>query len=95
MTKSHLVNPKFGQYGSYESEEEIENYLRIKSHTGKELGGSPGLVVMGGDSLSKGHEFESRHHILFLVFERTKINKKRPGMVHFFKIQAKMIGREI
>ena len=26
--------------------------------------GSPGLVVMGGDSCSKGHEFESRHRIL-------------------------------
>ena len=26
--------------------------------------GSPGLVVMGGDSCSKGHGFESRHHIL-------------------------------
>ena len=28
------------------------------------LGGSPGLVVMGGDSRSKGHEFESRRRIL-------------------------------
>ena len=27
-------------------------------------GGSPGLVVMGGDSCSKGRVFESRHHIL-------------------------------
>ena len=27
-------------------------------------GGSPGLVVMGGDSCSKGHEFESWHRIL-------------------------------
>ena len=27
-------------------------------------GGSPGLVVMGGDSCSKGREFESQHHIL-------------------------------
>ena len=27
-------------------------------------GGSPGLVVMGGGSCSKGHEFESRHRIL-------------------------------
>ena len=27
-------------------------------------GGSPGLVVMGGDSCSKGRKFESRHHIL-------------------------------
>ena len=28
------------------------------------LGGSPGLVVMGGDSCFKGHGFESRHLIL-------------------------------
>ena len=28
------------------------------------MGGSPGLVFMGGDSCSKGLEFESRHHIL-------------------------------
>ena len=28
------------------------------------LGGSPGLVVMGGDSCSKGCEFESRDRIL-------------------------------
>ena len=27
-------------------------------------GGSPGLVVMGGDSRFKGREFESRHRIL-------------------------------
>ena len=27
-------------------------------------GGSPGLVVMGGDSRSKGRGFESRHQIL-------------------------------
>ena len=27
-------------------------------------GGSPGLMVMGGDSCSKGRGFESRHHIL-------------------------------
>ena len=26
--------------------------------------GSPGLVVMGGDSCSKGREFESWHHKL-------------------------------
>ena len=28
------------------------------------MGGSPGLVVMGGDSRSEGHWFESRCHIL-------------------------------
>ena len=28
------------------------------------VGGTPGLVVMGGDLCSKGHKFESRPHIL-------------------------------
>ena len=28
------------------------------------MGGSPGLVVMGGDSCSKGREFEPQHRIL-------------------------------
>ena len=28
------------------------------------LGGSPGVVVMGGDLCCKGCEFESQHHIL-------------------------------
>ena len=28
------------------------------------LGGSPGLVVMGGDSCSKGHRLESQCHML-------------------------------
>ena len=51
-------------------------------------------MVMGGDSCSKGREFESQHHLLdghffrFVcckncsVFGRTKINKKRPGLAH-------------
>ena len=30
----------------------------------KPKGGSPALVVMGGDSCPKGHEFESQHRIL-------------------------------
>ena len=37
---------------------------------------SPGLVVMGGDSCTKGYEFESRHHILeghFFTFICCKI----------------------
>ena len=34
----------------------------IRLATGK--GGSPGLVVMGGDSRSEGCEFETQHHIL-------------------------------
>ena len=49
-------------------------------------GGSPGLVVMGGDSCSEGCGFESQHRILnghfphifvvkiLILFEKTKIN---------------------
>ena len=31
------------------------------------MGGSPGLVVKGGDSKSEGCEFEYRHHIFFTL----------------------------
>ena len=48
----------------------------------RDMAGSPGLVVMGGDSCSKGHEFESQHRVLdgriccrvCSVFEKPKIN---------------------
>ena len=60
-----------------------------------------GLVVMGGDSCSDGHGFESQHRILdghflhwfvvkivSLFVEKTKINKKRGrGMAHFGPIR--------
>ena len=39
----------------------LKNWL---STTTSYLGGSPGQVVMGGDSCSKGREFESQHCIL-------------------------------
>ena len=57
------------------------------------LGGSPGLVVMGGDSCSKGREFKSQHFILdgHLVVVRiamfiwkTKINEKEAEDGPFF-----------
>ena len=76
------------------------------------MAGSPGLVVMGGDSYSKGREFESQHHILdghfshlfvvkiLMCVEKTKINKKRPGLANFFLKktfigQAKMDRRRV
>ena len=58
-------------------------------------------MVMGGGSCSKGHEFEYQHRILDVhfftficckncnVFEKTKINKKRPGLAHFLKKRLK------
>ena len=36
----------------------------LTSKFSSKSGGSPGLVVMGGDSCSKGRGFESLHHIL-------------------------------
>ena len=78
--------------------------LRMKmsqlQHNKRSWGGSPGLVVMGGDSCSKGCEFESRHHILdghfftyiFVVkicnvcLKRRKYIKKRPGLAHLKKL---------
>ena len=51
---------------------------------------SPGLVVMGADSCSKGPGFESRRRILdehfhiYCLFEKTEYNRQeRPGMAHF------------
>ena len=51
------------------------------------LGGSPGLVVMGGDSCSEGNGFKSQycildgHFITFIccLFEKRKINEKEAG----------------
>ena len=69
----------------------------LQPNLGKSSDGSPGLVVMGGESCSKGCEFKSRHHLLdghfftFIcykncyVFEKTKINEKRLGWPIFFK----------
>ena len=28
----------------------------------------PGLVIMGGDSSTRGHEFESQYHIIFHIY---------------------------
>ena len=60
-------------------------------------GGSPGLVVMGGDSCSKGRDFKSRHRILdghfftyffcknlYCVLEKININKKEVGVGPLF-----------
>ena len=39
-------------------------FLKLQNKQFSVLGGSPGLVVMGGGSRSEGHGFESRHCIL-------------------------------
>ena len=40
----------------------LSKIVNLKDGPG--LGGSPGLVVMGGDSSPEGRGFESQHHIL-------------------------------
>ena len=65
----------------------------------RKLDGSPGLVVMGGNSSPEIHGFESQHCILVAHFftyicckncniclKRRKWIKKRPGLAHFLKI---------
>ena len=60
--------------------------------------GSPGLVVMGGDSCSEGCGFKSQHSILeghfshlfvvkivMFVLKKTKINEKEAGYGPFLK----------
>ena len=46
-----------------ETDEKMTSFVN-RGATMIKSGGSPGLVVMGGDSRFKGHGFESRHHIL-------------------------------
>ena len=49
-----------------------------RTHTGKKNGGvgqEPGLVVMGGDSCSKGREFESQHQLLDIHFSHLFVVK--------------------
>ena len=67
---------------------------------------SPGLVVMGAESCSKGLGFESWHHILdghfftltcckncIVCLKRPKINEKRPGSI-FKKDKTQKIVRK-
>ena len=41
----------------------------------RQVGLSPGLVVMGGDSCTEGRKFESRYHILNRHFSHIFIVK--------------------
>ena len=68
----------------------------LQPNLGKSSDGSPGLVVMGGESCSKGCEFKSRHHLLdghfftFIcykncnVFEKDENKWKEAGAGPFF-----------
>ena len=81
--------------------------LRLTYSLGK--GGSPGLVVMGRDSRSKGSGFESQYRILdghFFTYicckncniclKRTKINEKEAGVGTYLKKTFSLgkIGRD-
>ena len=60
MAKDFNITPKwrnFAKSGHTESRQK-------RNKTDKKSGGSPGLVVMGGDSCCKGREFESQHRKL-------------------------------
>ena len=72
------------------------------------LGGSPGLVVMGVDSRSKGRGFESQRRILdghfftlicckncIVCLKRPKINKKEAGVGPIFLKKKKLITVEV
>ena len=80
----------------YFSCEKDENKNGFGQTFKKRKGGSPGLVVMGRDSRSKGHGFESRHRILdghffkyicckncYVCLKRPKINEKEAGVGPF------------
>ena len=69
-----------------------------------QLGGSPGLVVMGGDSRSKGRGIESQRRILdghfftlicckncIVCLKRPKINEKEAGVGPFKKNKKKQL----
>ena len=71
---------------------------RFEQKNPPDRGGSPGLVVMGDDSCLRGCGFESRHcildwHDIFCInllyldclFQRPKMNKKRPGLALLIK----------
>ena len=54
------------------------------------MGGSPGLVVMGGDSCSKCRGFSSNGHFFTFIcrnvgLKRQNINKNWPGIALFLK----------
>ena len=54
----------------------VERYPAMAQPTKEQLlGGSPGLVVMGRDSCSKGREFESWHCILEENFSHSFVIK--------------------
>ena len=71
------------------------------------MGGSPGLVVMGGDSCSEGHGFESQHHILdgyfshlfvvkfVMIVGKDENKRKEAGNDPFFNSKRGGWGQEL
>ena len=95
------TNAIFVQVFSYEMSKSFFNYLNWNVCHSAEVfvwlkwGGSPDPVVMGGDSWSEVHGFESQHQYwmdfftnivkLKCLFEKTKINKNEAGVGPSFK----------
>ena len=79
-----LINKCITKYLAFGQE------LTFHEQTNK-MGGSPGLVVMGDDSCSEGHVFESYTPYTGWTFftliccKRPKINEKEAGVVPFLK----------
>ena len=77
-------------------------YCDTSPYEVRKLGGSPGIVVIGDNSCSRGRGFESQRrtldgHLLTLIcckncivcLKRLKINEKKSGVGPFFKKVSK------
>ena len=60
----HTAHAKPGPLGHRCSLTNDHTMMRIRYELRMKMGGSPGLVVMGGDSHLRGHGFESQYQIL-------------------------------
>ena len=66
-----LYQLNHGWHSFQEFKFQLKTFVKVKIWLLR--GGSPGLVVMGGDSCSRGHGFESKYHILDGHFHRTNV----------------------
>ena len=59
-----MTNKRTKENDGWESDNQVNRQKEKKRYERMGNGGSLGLVVMGGDSCSKGRGFESQHRIL-------------------------------
>ena len=81
------------QSNSLDANVEISNNLRVDLRS-LDMGSGCGSVGRAVDSDTRDPRFDSSHRQnfiehLFIIncIEKTKINKKRPGMAHFFIVR--------